>query len=202
VQRSKGTTWRSLACAARGSEIAEFAMILPMLFLLLIGIFWFGQAFRIYGTITNAARDGALAAVNPACATCASVDPTINAWTVIQNDLTVAHIDPTQLRQPTDTPSVCACISGGQTTGCTPTTVPCDQNQTNICVQGVSRNGQGNLTEGYVQLSSTAATPGGAGTCGISVSFEYPFTFWLPFTSLNNQTIHVRAQAQARAETQ
>jgi len=33
--------------AARGLEIAEFAMILPMLFLLLIGIFWFGQAFEL-----------------------------------------------------------------------------------------------------------------------------------------------------------
>ena len=28
----------------------------------------------------------------------------------------------------------------------------------------------------------------GNGVCGISVSFQYPFQFWLPFTSLNKQT--------------
>jgi hypothetical protein len=43
---------------------------------------------------------------------------------------------------------------------------------------------------------------GGAGECGISVSFQYPYAFWLPGTPLNNQTVNLRAQAQMRAETQ
>jgi Flp pilus assembly protein TadG len=208
VRKPDGTTWRSLARAVRGSEIAEFAMILPMLFLLLIGVFWFGQAFRIYGTITNAARDGARAAVAPGCATCAGVDPSASAWTVIQNDLQAAHINPSVLRQPTSPPPVCACLAGASATSCTTATVPCDSEETNICVQGVTHTGSNNtLNEGLVQLSSTvqatgSTLSGGAGECGISVSFQYPYTFWLPFTSLDKQTINLRAQAQMRAESQ
>jgi hypothetical protein len=208
VQKSAETTWRRLARSARGSEIAEFAMILPMLFLLLIGIFWFGQAFRTYGTITNAARDGARAAVAPACATCGSVDPSVNAWTVIQNDLQAAHINPNLLQQPTPPPTLCACGLGASAgaTSCTTPQVLCDSEESNICVQGVSHTGVNNtLNEGLVQLSSTVAgnpLPGGAGECGISVSLQYPYTFWLPFTSLSSQTINLRAQAQMRAESQ
>jgi hypothetical protein len=32
------------------------------------------------------------------------------------------------------------------------------------------------------------------------VSFQYPFQFYLPFTSLNMQTITLSAQAQSRME--
>ena len=64
-------TWRCLARDTRGTEIAEMAVVLPLLFMLLMGIFWFGQAFRVYGTLTQAARAGARAAVAPVCATCA-----------------------------------------------------------------------------------------------------------------------------------
>jgi TadE-like protein len=196
---------------SQGSEIAEFAMVLPILFLLLIGIYWAGQAFRIYGAMTNAARDGARAAVNPACTTCSGIDPTQNAWLVIQNDLQAAHINPNVLQQPTNPPAVCACAAGGPTTGCSSTTVPCDRTVSNICVQGVRhRRRSGILVEDYVQLSTSATLnggnqngqAGGAGECGISVSFQYPYTFWLPGTSLNNRTINLQAQAQMRAESQ
>jgi Flp pilus assembly protein TadG len=198
---------RDLARPAQGSEIAEFAMVLPILFLLLIGIYWVGQAFRIYGAMTNAARDGARAAVNPGCTTCGGIDPTQNAWTVIQNDLQAAHINPNTLQQPTNPPAVCACSAGGPTTGCTSTTVPCDRSVANICVQGVRHRRRGTLVEDYVQLSTSASLvgngqAGGAGECGISVSFQYPYKFWLPGTSLNNQTVNLQAQAQMRAESQ
>jgi Flp pilus assembly protein TadG len=197
-----------LGHVTRGEELAETAMILPLLFLLLIGIYWFGQAFRIYGTITNAARDGARAAVDPACTTCSSIDPTQNAWTIVQNDLNSAHINPQLLQQPTVTPTMCQCSPTGTTNPCSTPAVSCDGNQNNICVQGVTHSGIGNttVTESLVQLSSTVApsglTNGGAGECGISVSFQYPFQFWLPFTSINNRTVNLRAQAQMRAETQ
>jgi hypothetical protein len=197
-----------LAWPALGSEVAEFAMVLPILFLLVIGIYWFGQAFLIYGTITNAARDGARAAVNPACTTCSEIDPTANAWTTIQNDLQAAHINPNALQRPTNPPAVCGCSPTGLTTGCSSSTVPCDRNQNNICVQGVNHTGRRRrLSEDYIQLSSTAAPTGnnqagGAGECGISVSFQYPYRFWLPGTSLNNQTVNLQAQAQMRAESQ
>jgi Flp pilus assembly protein TadG len=206
MQKSRAMSWRKLATGASAAELAETAMILPILFLLLIGIYWFGQAFRIYGTITNAARDGARAAVNPACTTCAGGDPTQNAWTVIQNDLNAAHINPSLLQPPTNPPALCACLPNGTTSSCTTAQVGCDTSQTNICVQGVSHAGANNtLAEGLVQLSSTVSgngLTGGAGQCGISVSFQYPFQFWLPFTSLSGQSVKLRAQAQMRAETQ
>jgi len=205
VRRMLGRATRS---QERGEELAETAMVLPILFMLLIGVYWFGQAFRIYGTITNAARDGARAAVDPGCTTCTAVDPTTNAWTVIQSDLTAAHINPALLQQPTITPTLCQCSPTGTTNPCSTPTVSCDGNQTNICVQGVTHTGVGNTTvnEGLVQLSSTVAstglTNGGAGECGISVSFQYPFKFWLPFSTLNQSTVNLRAQAQMRAEIQ
>jgi Flp pilus assembly protein TadG len=207
MDRAAATNWIRSTCSSRAEELAETAMILPLLFMILIGIYWFGQAFRIYGTITNAARDGARAAVDPACATCAGVDPSTNAWTVIQSDLNAAHINPTLLQQPTPPPTLCACTPGGSASGCSTTTVGCDGSQGNICVQGVTHTGaNNNVNEGLVQLSSTVApsglTSGGAGECGISVSFQYPFQFWLPFTSLGGQSVKIRAQAQMRAETQ
>jgi Flp pilus assembly protein TadG len=199
-------TCRRLARDARGSEIAETAMVVPLFFMIFLGIFWFGQAFRIYGAITSAARDGARAAVAPSCTTCAGVDPTTNAWNIIQSDLQAAHIDPNVLQQPTNPPALCACGGTGSIANCTSTTVSCDSSQSNICVQGVNHSGKNNtLNETYVQLSPTVASGAlttGAGECGVSVSFQYPFSFSLPFTSLDWQVVNLRAQAQMRAEYQ
>lgn len=36
--------------------------------------------------------------------------------------------------------------------------------------------------------------------CGMIVSFQYPYQFTLPFTSLNNQQILLRAQAETGGE--
>ena len=44
----------------------------PLMFMILLGIFWFGQAFSIYGAITRAAQEGARAGAAPYCTTCAS----------------------------------------------------------------------------------------------------------------------------------
>jgi Flp pilus assembly protein TadG len=198
-----GGAWCGAARDARGSEIAETAMILPLFFMIFLGIFWFGQGFRIYGTMTRAAREGARAAVAPACTTCAgSNDPSANAWTAVQSAMQAAHVDPTLLQQPTTPPGLCGCSTSASTTSCSATTVACDSSQTNICVQGVTHpNGNSKpAVEDNVELSAPGL--GGAGECGVSVSFQYPYKFWLPFSSLNNQTVNLRAQAQMRAETQ
>jgi hypothetical protein len=49
-----------------------------------------------------------------------------------------------------------------------------------------------------VLLNSGAATQ--PPQCGTIVSFQYPFQFYLPFTSLNMQQIVLSAQAQSRME--
>jgi Flp pilus assembly protein TadG len=170
-------TLRRLAGETRGSEIVEAAAVLPIMFMILIGIFWFGQAFSIYGTITRAAQEGARAAAAPQCATCAAGNtPGTNAYTAIQNVLVIAKLDPTKMQQPTTTPSLVSCIDGSAKA--------CDATPSNACVQE------------SVQLSSSTDS-----VCGMSVSFQYPYRFWLPFTSLNKQTINLTATARVRLET-
>ncbi len=174
------STLRRLAGETRGAEIAEAAAVLPLMFMMLLGIFWFGQAFSMYGTITRAAQEGARAAVAPACTTCGTaVTPATNAYNAIQTVLTTAKLDPTKMQQPTTTPNLLACSTG--------TAQACDGTPSNVCIQE------------SVQLSMRAG--GGVGVCGTSVSFQYPFQFWLPFTSLNKQQILLSASARMRLET-
>jgi Flp pilus assembly protein TadG len=42
----------------RGQAMVEFTLILPLLLLLIFGIYQFGQAYSNYIQVTNAARDG------------------------------------------------------------------------------------------------------------------------------------------------
>ena len=47
-----------------------------------------------------------------------------------------------------------------------------------------------------VLLNQSAQIP----VCGTIVSFQYPFQFYLPFTSLNLTKVLLSAQAQSRME--
>jgi Flp pilus assembly protein TadG len=188
------TTWRSAARDTRGAEIAETAMILPLLFMMLMAIFWFGQAFRIYGTITHAAREGARAAVAPACATCAAgTTPTQNAIAAVSGAMAAANLNTAQLQPLANwtPPTMCPC--GSPNSSCGGNAVRCDPTVTNInvCVQP------------NVQLSYVSPQ-GGAGSCGTSVSFryKYPYRFVIPLTTLDLENISLPAQAQMRVETQ
>jgi Flp pilus assembly protein TadG len=192
MTKSAARTWRRVARDTRGTEIAETAVVLPMLFMILIAIFWFGQAFRVYGTLTQASRAGARAAVAPVCATCPPAGPNsqaANAQTAVQSAMAAAHLSVNQL-VPTSqwtAPPLYAC--GSLTTA----PVGCDNSVTiPICVQ---KN---------VQLSYPTTGPGGMGTCGTSVSmrYKYPFHFSIPLTNLDLGTMQLPGQAQMRAETQ
>jgi hypothetical protein len=192
-------TFRRLAAETRGAEIAEAAAVLPIMFMMILGIFWFGQAFSIYGTITRAAQEGARAAVAPVCTTCAgSIDPSTNAYNAVHDALVAAHLNPARMQQLATPPSLCAC--GSLVTTCTGGgATACDNSQPNICVQGVQHPAGNPLQENLIQLAPAST---GLGVCGVSVSLRYPFKFWLPFTSLNQQQLWLRAQAEVRAETQ
>ncbi len=174
---------RRLATETRGAEIAEAAAVLPLMFMILLGIFWFGQAFSIYGAITRAAQEGARAGAIPYCATCTVVSPTAtNAANAAQAALLASRLDPAQVRFPVPAPSFLAC--GGSS--------------------GASCSSGGNPNAFCVQAPVQMTTPGGGtpGLCGVSVSFQYPFQFWLPFTTLNNRRIWLNATAQVRLENQ
>lgn len=49
----------------RGAELIEFALIFPLLLLVLVGMIDFGFLFQRYEVLTNAAREGARIAVLP-----------------------------------------------------------------------------------------------------------------------------------------
>jgi hypothetical protein len=175
-------TLRRLAAETRGAEIAEAAAVLPLMFMMLLGIFWFGQAFSIYGAITRAAQEGARAGALPYCATCGGADTlaqyATNAGNAVQTALISSKLNPALVQPPVAPPNFTACYGSA---GCNPAA------GLNICVQAP------------VQL--TTPSSGGTGVCGISVSFRYPFQFWLPFTSLNQKTMLLTASARVRMET-
>jgi len=169
---------RRLATDQRGAEIAEAAAVLPLMFLILLGIFWFGQAFSIYGAITRAAQDGARAGALPYCATCNQPsDSVAAAVTAVQNDLRASKLDPALAQSPPAQPNLPSCIDGSAV----------------VC------SGSGACVQAPIQLRTTAQ--GGTGLCGISVSVRYPYRFWLPFTSISKQTIWLLASARVRMET-
>jgi Flp pilus assembly protein TadG len=181
------TLFRRLITDVRGAEIAEAAAVLPLMFLMLLGIFWFGQAFSIYGAITRAAQDGARAGALPYCATCnqttASTAYAANAVTAVQNDLLASKLNPSLAQYPTPQPSVFSCSDGSPV----------------VCSTGASSNF---CVQAPIQLPRTPSGASPTGLCGVSVSLRYPYRFWLPFTSINKQTIWIAASARVRMENQ
>jgi TadE-like protein len=171
----------------QAAEIAEAAVILPVLFMLLFSIYWFGRAYMIYGAINHAAREGAQTAAVPACANCngsctwpgTALPCDATVVQAVNDSLRAANLDPTQAIPSTPSPTpqpcpgvvpegVCSQASGGQFTIC--------------------RN---------MRLNQGASSPP---VCGVIVSFQYPYQFVLPFTSLNNQRIQLKAQVEMRGE--
>jgi hypothetical protein len=164
-----------------GAEIAEAAVILPLVFLFLIGIYWFGKAFNIYSTIDAAAREGARIAVAQSCATCTPANTLASTTQIgaqVTSTLQASHIDPAQILPPTATaPNVC---------GTTNTAATCNSpSGLNMCVYY------------NAQLDSALATPQ---ACGVVIAFKYPYQFYFPFTSLNFQQIQMTANAQMKGE--
>ena len=65
------------ARSAAGAELVEFALVLPLLLLLIAGVWDFGSAFLLKDKMTNAAREGARIAVSTPLKTadCSSSTP-------------------------------------------------------------------------------------------------------------------------------
>ncbi len=165
--------------SADGAEIAEAALVLPLVFMLLLGIIWFGRAFNIYSTIQQAAQQGAIKAARATCATCGNAQAADSAVTgVVEAVMNSSNLDTSQIQASTlSTPPPCA--SPYPVGSCTP-----EPDKVTVC-----RN---------VQLNPPATTQ--PVQCGTVVMFQYPFTFNFPGTSLNMQKIILSAQAQSRME--
>lgn len=59
VSRWIVTTVRRLRRTETGQSLVEFAIVLPVLLGLVVGIFEFGRAWNVFQVLTNAAREGA-----------------------------------------------------------------------------------------------------------------------------------------------
>ena len=140
----------------RGVELFEFALIFPILFSLLIGMFWMGRAFNVYQTITRAAREGARFAVAPSCGSCGNSFPTdADVTTVINYSLTAVSMDPTKVN-----PAI-----------------------------SIQRNQVLNPSDPTLNQVQ-----------GVVVSFGYPVSLVIPFTSVSATTITIKTQVQMRQE--
>ena len=140
--------FRNIAIGTDGQEIAEAALVLPIVFLVLVAIFWFGRAFNISGTLERAAKEGALAASRASCATCGNAFSSNTAVAdAVQGVLSASSIDVSSL-QASAPPFVC-----------TPTTAP-------VCTSTVTSSGGQTLN---LQICSGAPLSCGAGAaagCG------------------------------------
>jgi len=162
-----------------GAEIAEAAVVLPVLFMMMFGIYWFGRAYNIYATINHAAREGARVASAPTCASCGNNFSTVDQIADrVAQALQASKLDPSQVTNSGANRVAC----GGGTSACsTPS-----GGRPNICVYF------------NVQLNPTA--PGVPPGCGVGVSFRYPYRFYFPFTSLHNQLVTLPADVQMTGE--
>lgn len=185
---------RKIVSGTVGSEIAEAALVLPIFFMIMLGIYWFGRAFNVYATINHAAREGARAAAAPTCATCAGpVNPTFCSTGIscqptpdqvagfVKQALQASSLDPGQVTNLGAARTAC----GGGTASCQK---PSGAGQPSICVYY------------NVQLPSTLSADSGTPDCGVSVQFQYPYQFSLPFTSVNMQKIMLNAGVQMTGE--
>jgi Flp pilus assembly protein TadG len=77
---------RRMARQSAGTVLIEFALTLPLLLLLILGIFDFGFAFQRYLVVTNAAREGARMAVLP------GYDPTTDVPDRVRQYLTTSDV--------------------------------------------------------------------------------------------------------------
>jgi len=183
----------------RANELAEFAVIIPVLLMVLIGMYWFGRAYNIYETITRAAREGARYGATPVCALCGNscgngtdmagfpCTSSIVSNSIIPS-LQAAHLDPNQIvsinGSNTKPPNLNSCFRGGtQPAGCRASGPACfSSNNVWVC-HCVDMNLGGNPPE-----------------CGTWVGFRYPFTFPFPFTGLDKLAINIPTTVQMREE--
>jgi len=165
-----------------GAEIAEAALVMPVVFVFLLGIIWFGRAFNIYSTIQQAAQQGAITAARPSCATCGNNFPAPTTVTnAVEAIMKASNLDPGLIVAGSANPNLTYCPFPFPPP---PSTGPCSQAPDHIWICN------------SVQLAgSTQPVP-----CGTLVTFQYPFQFYLPFTSLNLSQITLTAQAQSRME--
>lgn len=67
--------WSRVPRSVDGAQLLEFALAMPMLLVMVVGIYDFGSAFNIKQKINNAAREGVRFAIDLSCADCTQNAP-------------------------------------------------------------------------------------------------------------------------------
>src|ERR1700690_3228903 len=106
--------------SAEGAEILEAALVLPLVFMLLLGIVEFGRVFNIYSTIQQAAQQGATTAARAtACATCAGGNPVFPSSATVDNTvftvIQASNLSPSNIQLPGSLPN---CATGQTCSAC------------------------------------------------------------------------------------
>jgi Flp pilus assembly protein TadG len=91
---------RSPKFARRGQAVVEFALVLPLVLILMISVFEFARAWNLQQVLTDAAREGARIAVvgNGAGQSAGVIQAKVEA--AIDNALSTAGIDPNDADPP------------------------------------------------------------------------------------------------------
>lgn len=99
----------------RGAAAVEFALLMPILIMILLGIMEFGRAYNVQMSLTNAAREGVRSVAISSVEEDALI-ATINAAPTLNPQLDDTNIDFGYQAVPATTPSPTACSPGRQVT--------------------------------------------------------------------------------------
>ena len=140
----------------------------------------FRSVFNIYSTIQQAAQQGAITAARATGGSTSFPNDTA-VDTAISGVLQASNLNLSRIPVPSGAgaPAPISCVNPPALAACTSTS---------------------NITICRNALLNPPTSSGQPSQCGTVVAFQYPFTFNLPFTSLNLQTITLSAQAQSRME--
>jgi hypothetical protein len=167
-----------------GQEIAEAALVLPILFLIFLAIFWFGRAFNIMSTLERAARLSIQTATKPSCV----LPPLPCSNSFKANSQIAAKVISVLQADRLDAGNV---TPFSPPFACTANPAPsCTTTPENVVIcTGVP------VTCGASSCQSPPANCGADAALGTRVSFGYRFTS-LPIASLNARTITGSAQSE------
>ncbi len=86
---------RAILRSVEGAQLVEFAFVLPLLLVMVVGIIDFGAAYTLKHKMNNAAREGARFSIEESCADCTKAAPatTQAIENSIVNYLTNANVD-------------------------------------------------------------------------------------------------------------
>jgi Flp pilus assembly protein TadG len=158
----------------------ELALVLPILFLVILAIFWFGLAFHVASTTERAAKQAAQFAAKPICTSCGNSFPlNTQVITTLNSALQAGHLDPANITS--YSPSF-ACSNVPAPTCSSPGNVE-------ICTNAP-------LTCGSVKCQNPPAACGSNPSLGVRVSFRYNFKSPIPMGSWNQITIPASAAVQ------